>query len=102
MIHKINLRKFFVKKFSGIFKQDNVDLDLNATLTMEMAPNKDKIFAKFLKLIWNITIHLPSVLIYIFYKLVPNTSPRIHKINLMQFMEMAPNKENKISLDTPG
>ena len=64
--------------------------------------NKDKIFVYFLKLIWNITIHLPSVLIYIFYKLVPNTSPRIHKINLMQFMEMAPNKENKISLDKNG
>ena len=57
---------------------------------------------KFLKLIWNITIHLPSVLIYIFYKLVPNTTPMIHKINLMQFMEMAPNKENKISLDENG
>ena len=92
----------FAKKFSGIFEQDNVDLYLNATLTMEMAPNKDKIFAKFLKLIWNITIHLPSVLIYIFYKLVPNTSPMIHKIHLMQFMEMAPNKENKISLDENG
>jgi len=64
--------------------------------------NKDKIFADYLKLIWNITIHLPSVLIYIFYKLVPNTSPMIHKINLMQFMEMAPNKENKISLDENG
>ena len=63
---------------------------------------KGKIFTNYLKLIWNITIHLPSVLIYIFYKLVPNTSPKIHKINLRQFMEMAPNKENKIYLDENG
>ncbi len=65
----------------------------SATLTHRAGKTQTTAF-----LLWTILAHLPSVILYAFYRLVWKKGPVVKSVRLRNFMEMEPLPENRITL----
>ncbi len=60
--------------------------------------NARKNFATYLGLIGTVLINLPSVLKYLYFRLMPGAVPKIKRVRLRNFMEMEPDPDNRVVL----
>ena len=49
-------------------------------------------------LLARILVHLPSVLAYLYFRLVPGRRPRVRRVRLRNFLEMEPQRESRVLL----
>lgn len=60
--------------------------------------NERKSAFGWLALFGNIVAHAPSVLAYLWFRLVPGQRPRVRRVRLRNFLEMEPDPENRVTL----
>ena len=91
--------KFLMKSFRSLKKGGVVKLrDYAETGDDSDLQNERKTIKSYFNILRLVVTHLPTVAVYLFYRLIDRLDPKVRSIRIRNFMEMEPHPNNRIIL----
>lgn len=93
--------RFLFSRWKAAKKDQVVELrDYSETGDDSELQNRRRSALGWLALFGRVLLHAPSVLSYLWFRLVPGQRPKVRRVRLRNFLEMEPEPENRVELGT--